>query len=168
MAADPAETSAALLHILFGTMWVGGGLFALLVNQRVAKTARSVGEFKVFQSIAMKMGPFFILSSILTLVSGIALMRLKYGWDIGEIWGSDSGKLVLVSLVIVAWAIVEGLVVNGPTAIKLSKLALPADAGAPISPEAIPLVKRLSMEGIISVVLVVVVLVMMVVAGHLE
>ena len=166
MTGHAAYIIAEYVHILFGMIWLGGGIMMVFIIIRAANKDGKVGQFKATLEIGKRAGPFFMLSSILVLVSGILYMGLKYGWDLGYIWSLPNGRLIIIAMVMVVFSIVLGVAGATPLIKKLTALKLPADADAPIPDDAKAIAKRLTMDGYVTVINLSIVLFLMVAAAN--
>ncbi|HLF06725.1 MAG TPA: DUF2269 family protein [Thermoplasmata archaeon] len=157
---------AEFVHVLFGMIWLGGGIVMLFVVIRVAEKDGKVASFKTAVAIGQRAGPMFMIASILVLATGIVYMGLKYGWDLGYIWSLPNGRLILIALVLVIFAIVLGAAGATPMIKKLAALKLPDDPDAMVPEEARSVVKKLKLDGYISLTIVTVVMFLMVAAAN--
>ncbi len=153
---------AAFFHVLFGVIWVGTSLYIDIAWIRPWRATKTVAELKVWQGVLRPTGPFIGISSLLVILTGLVYMFMKYGTDLGLIWASSSGRLVLISLALVLVAFFIGLGVNNRTAMKLVKMPLPDDAEAPIPKEASGLMDSLMKSSMVATIIIVVVLLLMV------
>jgi uncharacterized membrane protein len=167
MTGHAAHIAAEFLHVLFGMIWLGGGILMLFVVIRVAEKDGKVGSFKATVEIGKRAGPMFMIVSILVLVTGLVYMGMKYnGYDFGYIAGHPSGRLILIALGLVVFSIVLGAAGATPMIKKLAALKLPDDPNAPVPADAHAIVRKLKLDGYISIGNVTLVMFLMVAAAN--
>ncbi|MFQ6012703.1 MAG: hypothetical protein ACE5LS_03555 [Thermoplasmata archaeon] len=155
----------AMFHIFFGVLWVGASLYIDVAWYGPWKNTRTVGELKVWQRILRPTGPFLGIAATLVIITGFIYMFTKYGTDFGVIWAGRSGRLVIISLILVIIAFVLAVTVTNRLSIRLTRLELPEDAEAPISSEAKGLMDGVMRASAAGTVIIVAVLILMVLAA---
>lgn len=122
------------VHVLFAVLWVGGGtmitIFAIIAERsndpgeiaQVAKWAGMVGE------------KIFVPSGLIVFLMGVAMMiNTNWGWD--KFW-------IVAGLVGYASTFITGLAVISPRA---KRLHTAIETNGPTSPEAIALIRQLTL-----------------------
>lgn len=71
------------LHVLSAAAWIGGGLFAVWIYPRIAKSGVS-GAGTALKAVAEKAGSFFGPAAGLTLLTGIILVLTRDEWGWGD------------------------------------------------------------------------------------
>ena len=123
-----------LLHVLFASLWFGGGVFQVAVIGRGLMAAGpAAGGFVAALMRNGGIGRFFAISGILTIVFG----GILYGMEMkdGGITGAFEGRGLWLTLgaIVAVLALGHGLAVNMPTERKL--IALCKDLKGPPTPK---------------------------------
>lgn len=155
----------AAFHVFFGVLWVGASLYIDAAWYRPWKNTNTVGELRLWQRILHPTGPFMGISSLLVIITGFIYMFAKYGTDFGVIWASPSGRLVIISLILVLIVFVYSLVVTNRLSTRLVRLELPDDNGGALPGEATRLMGGIMRASIIATAIIVFVLILMVLAA---
>ena len=155
----------AVFHVFFGVLWVGTSLYIDVAWYRPWRSTRTVGELKLWQRILRTTGPFAGISAVLVIITGFIYMFTKYGTDFGLIWASASGRLVIISIILVAIAFVYSLAITNRLSVRLERTDLPEDATEAVPSEARELMITLMRASAIGTVIIVAVLVLMVLAA---
>ncbi|MCJ2531651.1 MAG: hypothetical protein LN413_05010 [Candidatus Thermoplasmatota archaeon] len=155
----------AAFHVFFGVLWVGASLYIDVAWYRPWKNTRLVGELKLWQRILHPTGPFLGITSLLVLITGLIYMFTKYGTDFGVIWAGQSGRLVIISLILVVAAIIFAVTVTNRLSLRLIRMDLPEDPGTPIPSEAKGLMDGVSRASAVGTAIIVIVLILMVLAA---
>jgi len=154
---------AEFAHVLFGMMWVGVSIYIELVLAPILKRAKAVGEYRRLLPILGKTSMFQMMSGFLVIATGVVYLLLKY--DLNAVLANSQGQLVILSLVLVLAALINGIVFLKPTAMKIAKAPWPEDPGAAIPDVVRAHQKRLLTGSLVNTLIVVVVLFLMVVAA---
>jgi len=158
-----AITFAEFAHVLFGMMWVGVSVYVELVLAPILKKAESAGEFRRLLPVLGKTSMFQSFSGLLVIATGVVYLLLKY--PLSAVLAVSTGQLVIVSLVLVLVALINGFAFLKPTAMKIVKAAWPDDPGAPIPENVRAYRKKLFAGSLANTMIVVLVLFLMVVAA---
>ena len=150
-------TMTKFSHVLMGAAWVGGSLFFEFVVAGYLRRTLTKGDFHTQAGLLRKAGPFLGLTSVLTLITGLAYMVLKYGTDFSAIWALSNGRLILISLSLVLVAIGIGFGILLPTSLKVIRATSVDEARGPMG--------KLLKAGSTNLLVVLVVLFLMIVAG---
>lgn len=156
-------TVAEFFHVLFGMMWVGTSIYVELVLAPVVKRAKVVGEYRQLLPIMGRTSAVQMMSGLLVIATGVVYLLLRY--DLGAVLAISSGKLIILSLVLVLAALINGIVFLKPTAMKIVKTSWPDDPNAVIPEVVAKLQKKLFTGSLVNTSIVVVVLFLMVVAA---
>lgn len=157
--------AAEFAHVIFGMMWVGTSIYIELILAPILRKAKTAGEFRQLLAILGKTSSFQGMSAILVILTGVAYLLLVY--DLGSILTSTPGQLVIVSLILVLVAIVNGFAFLRPVAIKIVRSAWPDDPNAPVPDSVKALERKLLAGSLMSTGIVIVVLLLMVTAAVL-
>lgn len=91
--------SLRVLHIVFGTFWVGSDVFlTFLLLPRLRALGPNV-ERAVIGALMRTLPPVMMLSSAITAVTGVWLAGIMRGWSLGWVLASNSGVAILVGFV---------------------------------------------------------------------
>ncbi|MCJ2554953.1 MAG: hypothetical protein LN410_01955 [Candidatus Thermoplasmatota archaeon] len=154
----------AVFHAFFGVLWVGANVYIDVAWYRPWKNTSTTGELKVWQRILRPTGPFLGITAILVIITGFIYMFTKYGTDFGVIWAGQSGRLIIISLILVAIAFILAVTLTSRLSIQLIRLELPEDPGTPISSEAKGLMDGVMRASAIGTTIIIVVLILMILA----
>ncbi|MFQ5918877.1 MAG: hypothetical protein ACE5I4_02370 [Thermoplasmata archaeon] len=124
-----------------------------------------MGELKLWQRILHSTGPFAGISAILVIITGFIYMFAKYGTDFGLIWASPSGRLVIISIVLVAIAFVYSLAVTNRLSVRLARMELSEDPQDALQSETRALMISLMRASAVGTTIIVAVLILMVLAA---
>jgi uncharacterized membrane protein len=120
-----------LLHIVLGTIWVGGAFYYNFVLLPKLRTTDARTQRVVTESVTRVMGPLFGACAIVTIASGVVLLfQLKADHEPNFIttgWGLSLVAGVVATVV----AIVLVFAVELPAGRKLARLAAAAEGGEP-------------------------------------
>lgn len=157
-------TVAEFAHVLFGMMWVGVSIYIELVLAPMLKKAEKVGDLLRLLPIMGKTSLFQMLSGLLVLATGAVYLLLLFPLDV--VLTISSGQLVVVGLVLVLVALINGMVFLKPVAGKLIETKWPEDPNAPIPESVVRLRATILAGSVVNTVIVVVVLFLMVAAAN--
>ncbi len=125
-----------VLHIGFGTFWVGTDAFlTFLLLPRLRALGPQV-ERPVLVAIMRFLPPAMMISSIVTFTAGIALAGIMRGWSLGWIFASGWGIAMLVGFAGTLLALIVGFGLIPPVAIRADKLARSFEGRTPTDAEA--------------------------------
>ncbi len=117
-----AQGLLVLGHVLFASLWFGGGVFQVAVIGRGLMAAGpAAGGFIVALMKAGGIGRFFAISGILTIVFGGALYGQMMSDGSIESF-SGRGLFLTLGSIVAVLAFIHGLTVNMPTERKLIAL----------------------------------------------
>jgi uncharacterized membrane protein len=107
-----------LLHIIFGSYWVGAAIFfALILEPRTRALASDVRR-PVMAAVGRAMGPSLTVSAVISILAGLALvLRLRWG-DLGGLFESGWGWAILAGFL----ASLAALVFNGLSGMSMARL----------------------------------------------
>lgn len=145
-------TFLVLVHIAAAMVWMGGGLYALLLSQRslVVKDDVAVGSF--LESQEKVNGPIFAIAPPVALLAGIGLVFWSDAWSFSQNWVYSALALSVVA------AVIGGGLESG--AAKKAKATF--DETGSSSPEFAAAVQKAHRFGWIDLVVLVAILVLMV------
>ncbi len=148
-----------IVHMLFGALWLGGGIFLTFV---LAPRLRAIGPpvaGQVFRSVVPVAAMVFTVSSVLVIASGVT-MALKLKWDVLDTFFRFGwGYAILIGFIATVLAFILGPMVAKPTAGKIVALLGSMEGGPPTPEQAQELgglQKRFNRSGIATVSLLVV------------
>ena len=137
-----------LIHILFGVFWAGTAMFnAIFLIPAVRALGPAGGQ--VMQEIAgkRKLPVYFLVAGILTVLSGFALFWHDSAGFSNGFMRSAGGRTFAVGGLFALIAVLVGIFVVTPAAMRLTKLgAAIAAAGKPPTPEQAAEVQRLQIR----------------------
>ncbi len=133
-----------LLHILSGAFWFGGVIFTV---RFLMPSLRAIGPAAgpVMQQLNQrKLSVAFMGASIINLASGIWLMSIVSGGDIGEWMKAGMGRTIGAGAACSILAMIVGMIVNPPAVKRMGQIAAAAtQRGGPPTPEEAAEVQRL-------------------------
>jgi len=129
-------TAAEFAHVLFGMMWVGTSIYTEVVLAPLLKRFKTTGEVLSFLPLFGRTSAFQMISGIMVIVTGSIYMLLKYQ-PLDTILTISSGQLVVLGLILVVVALMNGVVFLKPIAGQMQKVAWPKDPSVPI-PDRVP------------------------------
>jgi uncharacterized membrane protein len=99
-----------VIHVLAAVAWIGGGLFSGFVGPRMAKAG---GETAInwIRTATVAATRYFMPAGVITLLSGIGVVLSDEAYDF-------AAPFVGVGLAVAVIALVLGMTVNRPSAIK--------------------------------------------------
>jgi hypothetical protein len=133
-----------VLHIIFGALWFGGGLFAISIILPGVNAAGPAG--KSFMAAILRgggFGKFFGPVSGLTVLTGL-LLYYGRGYHDGP-FDDAAAAMVTVGAILAILAFAEGLAVNMPSERKLRAIVKQM-GNAPPSPEQASQMEALAMK----------------------
>jgi uncharacterized membrane protein len=137
-----------LLHLIFGTIWVGGGFYYNFILLPKLRQMDSHTQRSVIRAVTQTMAPLLGISALITILSGgvmIALLRTEHGTNfLTTGWGIS----MMVGLSTSILAVVLVFTVEVPAGNKVYKLASSIEGRAPSSEESREL-QRLSSQVVI-------------------
>lgn len=148
-----------VIHIFCGTFWLGAALMlAGFIEPAVDALGPEGGKFIQRMVGPGRFGLFMTVAAALTALSGLLMLWLQSGGDLGTWLESGYGITIVVGSVVGFIALIWGLSVNAPTAARLARLggelqAAGAPPGADQMAEIARLQRRLATAGIVSALL---------------
>jgi hypothetical protein len=120
---DTTILTLRILHIGFGTFWVGTDAFlTFLLLPRLRALGPNI-ERPVFAAIMRFLPPVMMLSSIVTFISGVALAGIMRGWNVNWVFASNWGIAIFTGFVGTVIALFVGFGLLPPVTIRADKLA---------------------------------------------
>ena len=116
------DISLRILHIVFGTFWVGASILTLFFLEPRLRALGSVFENRVMRALLPVVSPAFGLSSIIVLGTGIAMTIRLRGSDLSTILATGWGWAMLVGFIATVAAIVVGFGFSAPKGMRLIKM----------------------------------------------
>ena len=111
-----------IVHILFGALWLGGGLFLTFI---LGPRLRAIGPpvaGQVFRSVVPVAAMVFTVSSVLVIATGVT-MALKVKWNVLDTFFTFGwGYAILIGFIAAVLAFIIGPLVAKPTADKIVAL----------------------------------------------
>ncbi len=161
---DATILTLRILHIGFGTFWVGTDAFlTFLLLPRLRALGPNI-ERPVFAAIMRFLPPVMMLSSVVTFASGVALAGVMRGWNVNWVFASGWGIAIFVGFVGTVITLFVGFGLLPPITIRADKLARSFEGRAPTSAEAAELdqlnARGTTLANINSVLLIIVVIAM--------
>lgn len=115
LAAAPVEFAATFTHVAFGASWLGSNLFHEFVLLPALRAARTSDDLKGVHQTLSRARALDLPVSLGTLLSGLALLVVRYGTlDPLELWAEPPTRLLVIALAIVAALLLLGYFVSGP------------------------------------------------------
>lgn len=111
-----------VLHIGFGTFWVGTDAFLTFLLLPRLRTLGSDVERRVFAAIMQFLPPVMMVSSIVTFVSGIFLTGIMRGWNVDWVFASGWGIAISIGFVGTLITLIVGFGLLPPLTIRADKL----------------------------------------------
>ena len=107
-------------HILFGVVWVGADAFITLILFPRLKALGPEIERPVMKSLMRSVPPVMMVSSVVTLVSGVLLIGESRGWSV--LFSTGWGWAIFISLVLTGLAVIVGFGALPPITMRYEKL----------------------------------------------
>ncbi len=127
--------SLRILHIVFGTFWVGSDAFVtFLLLPRLRALGPDV-ERAVMGALMRYLPSVMMLSSIVTAVTGVWLAGIMRGWSLGWVLASNSGVAILVGFVGTVAALFVGFGLLPMVTIRYDRLSRSVEARSPTHEE---------------------------------
>jgi len=157
-------TFAEFFHVLFGMLWVGVSVYAELVLVPILKRAKAAGEYRRLLPVLGKTSMFQTMSGLLVIATGVVYLLLRY--NLNTVLAISPGQLVILGLVLVVVALINGFVFLKPIAMKIVQAPWPEDPNAAIPDVVLKQQKRLFTGTLVNMLIVVAVLFLMVLAAN--
>jgi hypothetical protein len=133
---DAGILTLRILHIGFGTFWVGTDLFfTFLLMPRLRALGPHI-ERPVLAAAGKALGPVLMVSSIITFASGLMLVGAMRGWNVSWLFASGWGIAIFAGFVGTAIALFVGFGLVPPVVIRLDRLTTDLEGRAPTAAEA--------------------------------
>jgi uncharacterized membrane protein len=161
--------SLRILHVVFGTFWVGTDIFAtfLLIPRLRALSLET--ERAVMGTLSRSLPPVLTFSSIVTVITGVWLAAMFRGWNVSWVLASNWSVTMLVAFIGTMAAVVIGFALLGPLTARYEKLRRVAEGKSPTPEESRQLQRvaaRVTAMARVNTVLLMIVLVAMAVARY--
>lgn len=125
-----------VLHIGFGTFWVGTDAFLVWLLLPRLRTLGPDIERQVMAAMMRFLPPVLMVSSLVTFVSGILLTGIMRGWNINWIFASGWGTAIFIGFVGTLIALVVGFGLVPPLTMRADKLERSFEGRQPTVAEA--------------------------------
>ena len=107
-----------LLHIIFGSFWVGSAIFFAFILEPQTRALGSDVRRPVMAAVGRVMGRSLTVSAVISILAGLALvLRLRLG-DLGALFESGWGWAILAGFL----ASLAALVFNGLSGMSMARL----------------------------------------------
>jgi len=116
------DIALRILHIVFGTFWVGASILSLFFLEPRFRSISSAFESRAMRAILPVVSPAFGLSSLVILGTGIAMAIRLRGSDLSIILATGWGIAMLIAFIATVAAIVVGFGFSAPKGMRLIKL----------------------------------------------
>jgi uncharacterized membrane protein len=145
-------TFLVFVHVISAMLWLGGGMYALLLSQRSLASGNDATVGPYLESVEKVNGLFFAMTPPITLLAGIGLVFWSDAWRFSQAW-----VYLALGLAVVVAAVGGGL--EGGAA-KNAKAIFDQNGAA--SPEFVEAVKKLHSFGWVDVAVLTAIVVLMV------
>lgn len=133
---DSLMVSLRILHIVFGTFWVGSDLFVVLLLEPRLRALGPTIMRPVMRALMRVMPPVMMISSIITLASGIAL-ALKMQWGFLDTFlATGWGWAMLIGFIVTVAAMIVGFGLMPVVTIRMERLSRTTEGRPPTADEA--------------------------------
>jgi hypothetical protein len=128
--------SLRILHIVCGTIWVGGDfIFTTIIFPRLRALGPDV-ERPVLGELARYAPRVMIPCSLVTVVTGVWMVGSMQGWNVSWMFASGWGSAIAIGLIGTAAAVFVGLALIPPVTIRYEKLMRATSGRKPTADEA--------------------------------
>jgi len=124
-----------VLHIGFGTFWVGTDAFLTFLLLPRLRTLGPDVERRVFGALMRFLPPVMMVSSLVTFLSGIFLTGIMRGWNINWVFANGWGTAIFIGLVGTILTLVVGFGLLPPLTIRTDKLERSFEGRQPTNAE---------------------------------
>lgn len=124
-----------VLHIGFGTFWVGTDVFLTFLLLPRLRTLGPNIERPVLVAIMRTLPPVMMIASIGTFVSGIALAGIMRGWNVNWVFASGWGIAIFLGFAGTFIALSVGFGLLPPLTIRMDRLARSFEGREPTAAE---------------------------------
>jgi hypothetical protein len=136
---DSVMVSLRILHIGFGTFWVGSDLFVVLLLEPRLRALGPDIQRPVMRALTRVMPPIMMLSSVVTLATGVAL-TLKMRWDFLDTFlASGWGWAILIGFIMAVVAMIVGFGLLPAVTARMERVARSIEGRQPSAEEALEL-----------------------------
>lgn len=118
------------LYIVFGTFWVGTDIFVTFFLIPRLRTLGPAVERPVMGTLIRVMPPALMVSSVVTVVSGVMLVGALRGWRLNWLFTTGWGWAMCAGFVLTVVTLVVGFGILPPLTIRSNKLSLAFEAGS--------------------------------------
>ena len=125
-----------VLHIGFGTFWVGTDAFLVWLLLPRLRTLGADIERRVVAAMMRFLPPVLMVSSIVTFVSGILLTGIMRGWNINWVFASGWGIAIFIGFIGTLIALIVGFGLVPPLTMRTNKLERSFEGRQPTDAEA--------------------------------
>ena len=126
-----------ILHILFGVFWVGTDVFLTFVLLPRLKALGPEIERPVMSKLMRVLPPVIMISSIITLVSGVLLIGETRGWSV--LFTTGWGWAIFIGFVLTGLAMIVGFGAVPPLTMRYEKLYRTIEGRSPTPDESLKL-----------------------------
>ncbi len=93
-------TLLVLVHIAAAMVWIGGGVYGLLLSQRVLSSRDDAAVGSYLETVEKVNGPVFAVAPPVALLAGIGLVFWGEAWSFSQTWIYTALGLAVVAAVI--------------------------------------------------------------------
>jgi hypothetical protein len=133
---DPLMLVLRLFHIVFATFWVGSDVFTTFF---LIPRLRALGpdvERPVTGALIKILPPALMVSSIITLATGIVMAGIMWGWTLSGVLASGWATAMLVGFILTIVAMVVGFGLIPPVTMRMERINRNIKGRAPTPEEA--------------------------------
>src|SRR5882762_883798 len=128
---SPEIAVAAVIHVLTGVAWVGIHVGNQMLLGPEIRNAKALKDMPIFKNHAKRISMIGIILGILTLITGLAYLLIKFGTNFENILADPEPRTIVAAMWIVIFVLVIGMLFMRPAAMKLGKAAAQMDPTAP-------------------------------------
>lgn len=134
--ADPLMVFLRMLHIGFGTFWVGSVLFFVLLLEPRLRALGPTIQRPVMGTLMRVMPPALMLSSALSLATGVALtLKMRWGF-LDTFFATGWGWAILIGSIGAVAAMIVGFGLLPVVTIRMQRLGRSIEGRPPTADEA--------------------------------
>lgn len=118
-----------ILHISFAVFWIGSAaLWLLFLRPQLRRLGTDI-ERPVERALDRVTGPAFGISSLVVVVTGVAMVLILNGADLGTFVTTGRGQATLVAFVTTTVALLMGFALELPLGVRTEKLLSSIEQG---------------------------------------
>jgi hypothetical protein len=167
MVYDPLVAAVALVHVGAGAAYFGSTAVGIILVDRLLVPVETVGEWKAYRKFIGPISQFDGISALVALLSGLALLAVKYPpFDPVAYASIPNTRPLLIALALfVAVMAIAGAGFR-PLNEKMMKAPLAGQDGDPVPPDLREVLKKFARLAHLQAVIVVTIVVLMVLASN--